>query len=200
MKIDFMAGLPAEKKPAGVSLGLEVGQTWRNRVGATVTVVSESTCPNNIPLHIVRREFGLGTTYSVSGAGISIVHGTDRYDLVERVSRVYIAGPMSGHSDLNFPAFNAAAAEYRNRGCFVINPAEINGGPGEAEAVARMTPEEYQAHWSKCMRRDIAELVTCDTIVMLSGWGKSKGARVEHHVARELGFTICYPVDTYAGA
>lgn len=197
-KIDFMAGLPPAQKKQVSSLGLEVGQTWRTRTGILVTVAEEIERFDGKTLYLMRREdTPAPSSYRVHGSGFSVDHGTERFDLAERVERVYIAGPMTGYADLNFPAFNAAAAEYRRRGCFVINPAEINGGPEEAAAVALMTTEQYQTHWIKCMRRDVAELVTCDTIVLLDGWTKSRGATLEHHVARELGFTICYPVDTF---
>lgn len=196
-KIDFLAGLPGAVK-ATSPLGLEVGQTWRTRTdGIIVTVTGEIERGEGRYFYTVRREFDFLSTYHVLGDGSSIDHTTDRFDLTARVTRVYVAGPMSGHADLNFPAFNAAAAEYRRRGCFVVNPAEINGGEIEIAHTANMSDEQYQAHWRKCMHRDIAQLITCDTIVMLDGWTKSRGANLEHHIARELGLTICYPVDTF---
>lgn len=41
-----------------------------------------------------------------------------------RVGRVYLAGPMTGIADYNFPAFNAAAARLRAVGFDVVNPAD----------------------------------------------------------------------------
>lgn len=40
------------------------------------------------------------------------------------MARVYIAGPMTGLPDFNFPAFHAAAAAWRAAGWEVFNPAE----------------------------------------------------------------------------
>ena len=40
--------------------------------------------------------------------------------------KIYIAGPMTGLPELNFPAFHAEAARLRAFGYEVINPAEIN--------------------------------------------------------------------------
>ena len=37
------------------------------------------------------------------------------------------------------------------------------------------------------MRADIAVLVTCESVAMLDGWTASRGARLEHHIATELG-------------
>jgi len=87
--------------------------------------------------------------------------------------KIYLAGPMTGLPDLNFPAFNAEAARLRSLGHVVINPAEIN--------------PDVSSSWNTCMRADIAHLVTCDTVAMLDGWTSSRGARLEHHIALELG-------------
>jgi len=94
------------------------------------------------------------------------------------MKRVYIAGPMTGLPDLNFPAFHSQAARYRARGIEVVNPAEINSDPN--------------AKWVDCMRADIRELVTCDGVVMLPGWAHSKGATLEHYIARSLDLRVIY--------
>jgi hypothetical protein len=86
--------------------------------------------------------------------------------------RLYLSGPMSGVPDLNFPQFHAEAERLRAIGFDVVNPAEINTDPGES--------------WASCLRKDIAALVTCDVIAMLPGWESSKGATLEHYVARAL--------------
>ena len=86
--------------------------------------------------------------------------------------KAYIAGPMSGLPDLNFPAFHAEAKKWRDLGHEVINPAEIN--------------PDHTMPWVECMRRDIAALVTCDTIVLLPGWQQSRGATLEQHIAERL--------------
>ena len=91
--------------------------------------------------------------------------------------RIYIAGPMTGLPDLNFPAFHEMAGLLRGAGHDVVNPAEIN-------------PDTTMS-WHACMRRDIAELVTCDAIYLLDGWQASKGATLEHHIAERLGLDIC---------
>jgi len=90
--------------------------------------------------------------------------------------RCYIAGPMSGLPELNFPAFHAKAAHLRGMGFDVVSPAEIGVDPS--------------AGWKACMRADIRELVTCDAIVPLPGWENSKGAKLEMHIAQELGLQV----------
>ena len=90
--------------------------------------------------------------------------------------KIYVAGPMTGLPAFNFPAFHACAALLRAEGWHVVNPAEIN-------------PDSAMP-WAECMRRDIAELVTCDAIHLLTGWRQSKGATLEHHIAERLGLVI----------
>lgn len=112
------------------------------------------------------------------------------------MTRLYLAGPMTGIPELNFPAFHAEAARLRALGFEVVNPAEINGGADELVACAAMTPEQLQDHWRNCMRRDIAELVQCDGIALLPAWERSRGATLEHHVAAALGLRVYHPSST----
>ncbi|AOY93813.1 hypothetical protein BKK79_19910 [Cupriavidus sp. USMAA2-4] len=94
------------------------------------------------------------------------------------MKRIYIAGPMTGMPDLNFPAFHAAAGALRGEGYDVVNPAEINADPA--------------AGWLECMRKDIRELVTCEAIYLLPGWEGSRGARLEARIAEGLGFQMIF--------
>ena len=96
----------------------------------------------------------------------------------DKGNRIYCAGPMTGYKDKNFPAFNKAAEELRELGWEVINPVDINPDP--------------EADWHECMRKDIAELVTCDAIFMLNGWADSSGATKEHTIAEWLEMDIYY--------
>jgi hypothetical protein len=86
--------------------------------------------------------------------------------------KLYLAGPMSGYPDLNFPLFHAECTRLRGLGLEIINPAEINADPATG--------------WQACMRLDIAELVKCDGIALLPDWHLSRGALLEHHIARSL--------------
>lgn len=102
----------------------------------------------------------------------------------------YIAGPMSPGSfgltetpedwDWNHPAFHQMAEIYRAAGHNVVNPAELDSEVGTGQP------------WDTYLRRDLVALSKCDHIVMLPGWEGSKGARLEHHVAVELGFEVTY--------
>lgn len=90
---------------------------------------------------------------------------------------IYVSGPMTGLPDLNFPEFNGAAKYLRFRvPVEVVNPAEFGEEPGKS--------------WVDYMRKDIAALMRCNVIVMLPGWRRSKGAKLERFVARALGFVV----------
>lgn len=87
--------------------------------------------------------------------------------------RIYIAGPMTGLPEFNYPAFHAEAARLRQLGYHVENPAEHGVIDG------------YE--WADYLRLDLQKLVTCEAIALLPGWMNSKGARLEFTVATNLG-------------
>lgn len=91
--------------------------------------------------------------------------------------RIYVSGPMTGLPKNNVPAFNRAARFLRAQGFTVINPAELDAG-------------EPCGTWEDCLRRDIKWLVTCDAVVNLPGWEKSRGATLENHIAEKLSFNV----------
>ena len=99
------------------------------------------------------------------------------------MTRIYIAGPMTGLPEFNYPAFHDAAAHLRALGYDVVSPAEINA-------------ELAHEGWLPCMRRDIAGLVRCDGIALLPGWNRSRGAQIEATLAISLGLH-CASVETW---
>ena len=101
--------------------------------------------------------------------------------------RVYIAGPMTGIADYNFPAFCLAASEWRACGWDVANPAEsLNGDTTRPY-------REYVAH-------DMALLRTCQAIALLPGWDGpgARGSIWEREVAAFLGLTVYNATDPVA--
>lgn len=99
---------------------------------------------------------------------------------------VYLAGPMSGHEDYNFPAFHRAARRLREFHIVVINPAETAGG------VKHMPREVY-------FQYDFAVIgAACDAIVVLPGWRNSTGAKAEVIFGKEIGIPI-YQYDPEKG-
>jgi hypothetical protein len=90
-----------------------------------------------------------------------------------KVRVLYIAGKMTGEPDLNYPAFDDAAARLRSMGYTVRNPAE-NSPP-------------KCGTWLGWMRKAIKQVAASDAVVLLPGWQRSKGARTEQRLARDLG-------------
>jgi hypothetical protein len=86
---------------------------------------------------------------------------------------VYISGPMTGQPDCNRPLFNAVAERLQVKArCRVLNPARHPDGLGE---------------WADYMRLALADLARATKVVVLPGWDKSRGARLENDIARRLG-------------
>lgn len=92
------------------------------------------------------------------------------------MKRIYIAGPMTGLPDLNYPAFHAEAARLRGLGHHVENPAD--------------NPAPACGSWQGYMRLAIAQLVTCDAVFLLPGYTMSRGALLEAHIALSLGMVF----------
>lgn len=105
-----------------------------------------------------------------------------------RGTHVYLAGPMRGLPNFNFPAFHAAAADLRDRGYEVWSPAEHDQAAGFVP-----TTGEGLKELRDYMLADLPEVLRSDLIVVLPGWEQSAGARLEVHVAHTCGI----PVKTY---
>ncbi len=99
--------------------------------------------------------------------------------------KVYLAGPMSGLPDHNYPAFHAAAARLRAAGHQVINPAELHP---DMQQLGRTMPSVEV--WQHCMGIDIPEAIKCDAVAVLPGWERSRGARLEVYIVARLGKPI----------
>lgn len=92
--------------------------------------------------------------------------------------RVYISGPISGYDiQERRMVFGQVANRLVELGYDVVNPMD------NEDDSHRLTWEEY-------MRKDITQLMQCDCIVLLSGWEKSRGARLEKQIAEELGMEV----------
>lgn len=95
--------------------------------------------------------------------------------------KIYLSGAMTGLPDYNYPAFNKLALQLRDAGYEVANPAENN-------------PPSCNS-WQGWMRIAIAQMVTCDAVVMLEGWEKSKGANIEFDLAVKIGMPAFFEQD-----
>lgn len=91
---------------------------------------------------------------------------------------IYLAGPMKGYPDSNYPLFNRVAADLRARGHRVYNPAEF--AHDEPAFPLRRAFAEYSAFI--CLE--------ADTIVLLPGWEKSLGVSAELALAKNCGLDV----------
>ena len=110
------------------------------------------------------------------------------------MSACYIAGPMRGIPEYNYPAFMAAAEALRNNGWEpVYNPAELDIEQDDTD-YTEFTIQDQKLHDTaraarRFCRRDTRVLHTLlfaengDAIVMLPGWENSVGATTERSVA-----------------
>lgn len=98
--------------------------------------------------------------------------------------KVYIAGPMRGIPEYNFPAFDYAARRLRQGGHEAINPAELDRVVGVHEWTTPL-PDGFMA---SAMKRDLVAICDhADGIVLLPHWRLSKGAAVEKALTDLLG-------------
>lgn len=102
--------------------------------------------------------------------------------------RIYLAGPMRGIKDFNFPAFTFAADKLRAMGYEVFSPAEkgeehiLTDNPGIQESIDfRRKVFALDMNWI-CSN--------ADTVALLPGWEKSSGARAEKALAEAIGINV----------
>lgn len=111
--------------------------------------------------------------------------------------KIYLAGPMRGYENFNFPAFDKAALALRKTNELVFSPAErdrdVHGG--ELEKNATGNEDEAASNHGFSLREALKADMDwiCDhaeAIALLPGWEKSTGATAEHALARALGLTV----------
>lgn len=97
--------------------------------------------------------------------------------------RVYLAGPMSGIPQMNFPAFHKAAVGVRKCGFDVVSPAELDDTHDAAIALSSTdgAPNHPTKTWGDFLARDVKMIADggIQGIVFLPDWVKSRGARLE---------------------
>lgn len=85
-----------------------------------------------------------------------------------RIERLYIAGPMSGYPDANYPAFNEVQELLEAAGFKTVNPATIH---------------LEKCHYVDLIREDLRQMLDCHGVATLDFWWESAGARNEVQVA-----------------
>lgn len=110
--------------------------------------------------------------------------------------KIYIAGPMRGLPEYNFPAFDAAKKELEAIGWEVVSPADLDRQAGFDPSSLPWDfdwdtlPANFSLH--DAIERDVHALKQCQAIYLLEGWKDSKGAQAEKALAEWLGLEVGY--------
>jgi len=120
----------------------------------------------------------------------------------ETAKRIYLAGPMQGLPEFNFPRFHAVAHALREGGNTVFSPAEkdierLGHDLSKGNTSGSLAVANAQGF---SLRQALAEdtnfiCLEANCIVLLPGWEKSNGAQAEHRLAVALvseGMEILY--------
>lgn len=104
---------------------------------------------------------------------------------IEEKKRCYISGKITGlPNEVATQNFREASLYARFLGYIPVNPMNIVSDTKE--------PKNEKDKWSWYMKADLKEMMDCDAILMQENWKDSKGAIIEHNLAKDLGFTIHY--------
>lgn len=116
--------------------------------------------------------------------------------------RLYVAGPMSGYKDFNFPAFLRATRALIALGFDVTNPAEkestADGKPDLSSIPVAWGGTNQDITPGSIRAKDIRDLLLCTGVVLLEGWVESWGALLEAAIAQTCGmklFTLVFHHD-----
>lgn len=90
---------------------------------------------------------------------------------------IYLAGPMTGIENYNYPAFMKAASHLRDLRHTVLNPAEF-------------FDQNLILPRAVYMKRGIENLITAEYVAVLPGWENSRGSQLEVDVARQCGLSV----------
>ncbi len=94
--------------------------------------------------------------------------------------KIYIAGPMSGYDNLNFPRFYEIEDRLKAEGWDVVNPARLD----EEVGIDPANPPTSDYNYTECALRDVRALLDCEAIYLMDGWQHSRGASWERALAK----------------
>ncbi len=94
------------------------------------------------------------------------------------MKKIYISGKISGIEALAPLLFEIAEKLLQKEGFETVNPLTIN--------------HNHDLSWESYMKVDIKEMCSCDSIYLLKNWYNSRGAIIEHDLAKKLKFEMIY--------
>ena len=94
--------------------------------------------------------------------------------------KIYISGAITGIARLIVASnFAEAVQEINYKGLYIpVDPNKL--------------PHLHNDNWLDYMKEDIQCLMSCAAIYMLKNWRTSKGATIEHDLAKSLGMPVFY--------
>jgi len=106
-------------------------------------------------------------------------YSPDNWQKVPGARCRYISGPITGHKDLNRPAFVRAAHLLQSWGHDTVSPLDA-------------CPYHPDKSWLDYMLEAIPAMLKCEAVAVLPGWLRSRGARIEVLLALALGIKVVW--------
>lgn len=113
------------------------------------------------------------------------------------MGKIYISGCITGTDNPSPEVVKERLAKFAKVAdllpyarALVVNPVEVSACSAEDSWCSGAENDEHD--WACYMRFDIIALMSCDRIVMLEGWQESRGARLELHIAEQLGMAVSF--------
>lgn len=98
--------------------------------------------------------------------------------------KVYLAGPMRGYDNYNFPAFTDACAVLRIAGYEVFSPHERDLAEG-FDPTKTLNGQGFDLR--AALLWDMEAVLSSDAVAVMPGWQDSRGARAEVALAEAAG-------------
>jgi len=96
---------------------------------------------------------------------------------------MYLAGPMRGHKQNNFPSFFQCEEQLTKHGYSIINPARLDIEAGFDPDVSEVT----LSFLCEAFARDLPQICMADGIFLIEGWAESEGvAKIELPLCQAL--------------
>lgn len=114
--------------------------------------------------------------------------------------KIYLAGPMRGIPEFNFPAFHRWTKMLREEGHEVFSPAERDNehhgtdiAKGNATGDEQIAVQQHGFSLREALAADLAWICAeAEAIALLPGWEKSSGAGAEWATAKALDLNFIY--------
>ena len=112
---------------------------------------------------------------------------------------LYIAGPMTGIAEYNWPRFNEVDDALQAVGIETVNPAKMDEAYHVEDSIPAADFATGQSvgavNLASFLKRDFHYLTTCEGIVFIEGWQDSIGANCELIVGQMAGMSTWLWID-----